>query len=164
MPSPNARRRLTGSPEMALVNRGNAQGADAAGISRRRTPDIYDQHKAAFARVSAFVVVDRAGEPVATVAIRLEGARGGRLYAYVHLLGVLMVRGHAGGYGRDKRTASIAAAIAKIPPPQVSQTPGDRADRLGFNRDKLKAAAAAMSSRDWMRAVEAVGFRVLQAV
>jgi hypothetical protein len=127
-------------------------------------PDVYDQHKAAFSQVSAFVILDGAGERFATVAIKFPRDGAGRLYAYVHLIGVQMVRGHAGGYGYDKRSASVAAAIAKIPVPLISQAPDDHADRLRLNREKLQAAVPAMDSDDWTRALEKSGFRVLQAV
>jgi hypothetical protein len=83
---------------------------------------IYDQHQAAFARVSAFVVLDSTGERVATVAIKYPGA-GLRLWSYVHLIGVEMVRGSAGGGGYDKTSAAVAQAIGKLP---VYEAPGCR--------------------------------------
>ena len=77
-------------------------------------PDIYDQHDAAFARVSAFVIC-RDGERVATVALKFPADGAGRLHAYVHWLGLPMVRGFAGGYGYDKRSAAVIEATGKIP-------------------------------------------------
>lgn len=78
--------------------------------------DIYDLHDKAFARVSAYVIL-RSGEKVATVAIKHPADGAGRLYAYVHWLGVPMVRGFAGGYGYDKRSAACADAAKRLPDP-----------------------------------------------
>lgn len=125
--------------------------------------DIYEQHKAAFASVSAFVVLDQHGERVATVAIKFPRDGAGRLYAYVHLIGVEMVRGHANGYGYDKRSAAVSAAIAKIPAYEASEG-ANKAHPANVNRWKMQAAASAMDGDDWTRALEKQGFRVLQAV
>lgn len=75
--------------------------------------DIYDQHRAAFAQVSAFVIM-LGNERVATVAFKFPRDGAGRLYAYVHWIGIEMVRGHAGGYGYDKRSAAVTDAARKI--------------------------------------------------
>lgn len=123
--------------------------------------DIYQQHKAAFSNVSAFAILDRAGERVATVDIKYPRDGTGRLYAYVHLIGVEMVRGHANGYGYDKRSAAVAAAIAKIKEPEVRS---ERDPQVGGYHELLTDAAPAMDSRDWTQAIEAAGLRVIQVV
>lgn len=74
--------------------------------------DIYDQHRAAFANVSAYVIL-RGGERVATIAFKFPRDGAGRLYAYVHWIGVPMVRGFAAGGGYDKRSAAVADAAQK---------------------------------------------------
>lgn len=137
-------------------------------------PDIYEQHKAAFSNVSAFVILDQAGNRVATVAIKYPRDGAGRLYAYVHLIGVEMVRAHANGYGYDKRSAAVAAAIAKIP--LYEREPAEKAEYYasagyaamcdGFDarRAAIQSVAPAMDSRDWTQALGAAGFTVLQAV
>lgn len=125
--------------------------------------DIYEQHAAAFSKVSAFVILDLNGERVATVAIKYPNDGAGRLYAYVHLLGVEMVRAHANGYGYDKRSAAVAAAIAKIKAYEAPECV-NKARPVNVNRWKMQSAAPAMESRDWTQAIEAAGFRVLQAV
>lgn len=108
-------------------------------------PDIYEQHKAAFSNVSAFVILDQAGNRVATVAIKYPRDGAGRLYAYVHLIGVEMVRAHANGYGYDKRSAAMC-------------------DGFDARRAAIQSVAPAMDSRDWTQALGAAGFTVLQAV
>ena len=60
--------------------------------------DIYEQHKAAFSNVSAFVIV-KGGERVATIAFKFPRDGAGRLFAYVHWLGEEMIRGYASGGG-----------------------------------------------------------------
>lgn len=122
--------------------------------------DIYKQHDSAFASVQAFVILDASGERVATVALKFPRDGAGRLYAYVHLLGVEMVRAHAGGYGYDKRSAAVAAAIAKIPPTDRPDVDGS----IARTRHALQSVAAEMDAGDWTRVIEKQGFRVLQAV
>jgi hypothetical protein len=75
--------------------------------------DIYGQHDAAFKRVEAHAVF-REGAVVAKIAFKYPADGAGRLYAYVHWLGVPMVRGSATGYGYDKRTAACANAMKKL--------------------------------------------------
>ena len=70
---------------------------------------IYDLHDKSFPQVSAFAIL-RDGEPVAKIAFKFPKDGAGRLYAYVHWLGSEMVRGHANGYGYDKRSAACANA------------------------------------------------------
>src|SRR3546814_19308140 len=74
---------------------------------------IYDQHDKAFARVSAYVVT-KDGARVANVSIKFPADGAGRLYAYVHWIGLEMVRDHANGYGYDKRTAAVSGCAARI--------------------------------------------------
>ena len=116
--------------------------------------DIYTQHTAAFASVSAFAILNRKGDPVATVAIKFPRDGAGRLYAYVHWLGVAMARGHAGGGGYDKRSAAVAAAARKI------EWPIDH----GSGSDDFAEAISRDGGDDWTRAIEKAGFRVLQTV
>lgn len=76
-------------------------------------PNIYDQHRAAFSRVSAYVILWE-GTVAATVAFKFPRDGAGRLYAYVHWLGEEMVRGSATGGGYDKRSASVRQAVARM--------------------------------------------------
>lgn len=78
------------------------------------TNDIYALHEKAFANVSAYIVLDKKGEHVARIALKFPKDGAGRLYAYVHFFGTQMVRGYAGGYGYDKRSAAVANAVRKI--------------------------------------------------
>ena len=123
---------------------------------------IYKQHDAAFSRVSAFVVM-KDGDAVARVALKFPADGAGRLYAYVHWLGTEMVRDFAGGYGYDKRSAAVAAALDKLamgPSADISHYSTAEAETL----EAFLKARVDMHSADWTRALEKAGFKVIQAV
>lgn len=133
-------------------------------------PDIYDHHAAAFAHVSAFVIL-RDGEKVATVAFKFPKDGAGRLYAYVHWLGLPMVRAFAGGYGYDKRSAAVSSAASRIPLGAAFA----RAQEIGLQYaegrpwyDAFPAFRDALTDdrtgENWDRKLEKAGFAVLQAV
>ena len=116
--------------------------------------NIYDQHAAAFAHVSAFVILAN-GEQVATIALKFPRDGAGCLYAYVHWIGVSMQRGFAGGYGYDKRTAAVRAACKKIECP------------IELGTLVPEAFTHAIDSSDgecWENALTKAGFQVLRAV
>jgi hypothetical protein len=119
---------------------------------------IYDQHRAAFSNVSAYVVM-YAGERVATVAIKYPRDGAGRLYSYVHWLGVPMVRGFAGGGGYDKRSAACASAARKLPE-HLPAGYDAAADVYSMFVDVMRADGGL----DWNTALTGAGFTVLQAV
>lgn len=137
--------------------------------------NIYDQHKAAFAQVSAWVVLTPEGDRVASVAIKYPRDGAGRLYAYVHVFGMEMVRGHANGYGYDKGSAAVSAACARVSAGNGLDIEGlPEANRQEYADLHAKTEAAALAWRilaptldrgdNWTRALEKAGFRVLQAV
>jgi hypothetical protein len=119
---------------------------------------IYDQHRAAFNQVSAYVVMHGA-DRVATVAIKYPRDGAGRLYAYVHWLGVPMVRGFAGGGGYDKRSAACASAARKLPE-SLPEGYDAAADVYRSFVDVMRADGGL----DWATALTGAGFKVLQAV
>lgn len=111
---------------------------------------IYEQHRAAFNRVEAYVILD-AGHLVARVAFKFPADGAGRLYAYVHWIGAEMVRGSASGGGYDKRTAACASAVGK------------RTACTARCNDFL-AAMARDAGQHWDGALRGAGFTVAQAV
>jgi hypothetical protein len=119
------------------------------------TTNIYDQHRAAFSNVSAYVVL-KDGKRVASVAFKFPRDGAGRLYCYLHIFGAPMARGYAGGYGYDKRSAACEAAAAKH---SRDAYPEDLA-----NIDAIKAALAGDSGYEWDRRLRDAGFDVVQAV
>ena len=123
--------------------------------------NIYDQHRAAFDNVSAFVIL-RGRNVVGTVALKFPRDGAGRLYAYVHFHGAPMVRGYAGGYGYDKRTAAVEDAFKKIDPANLGAYHSDstRAECARF----VNAINGAKDGQDWCRSLENAGYAVVQAV
>lgn len=119
--------------------------------------DIYAQHRVAFANVSAYVVL-KDGERVATVAFKFPKDGAGRVYAYVHWIGVQMVRGMAAGGGYDKQTAACAHATRNMPATVHNPDLRD-AQYLAF-----KEAMRMDDGYSWDRQLEKAGFTVLQAV
>lgn len=129
---------------------------------------IYDQHDKAFQHVSAYVITDNAGERVATIAFKFPRDGAGRLWCYVHFIGLEIVRDYAGGYGYDKRSAAVTHAAGKIPEyalspdaPAWEQT--HKAD-IDARANAFKAALSDIGGKDWTDALRDAGFNVLQAV
>lgn len=120
---------------------------------------IYSQFDAAFAHVAAYVVIDPTnGACVAKVAIK-RGASGLRTTAFVHWLGIPMVKGVANGGGYDKDSASVASAARKAVG-SYSCAPGPHANsvRAFFHTCELDGG------KRWDDAVRDAGFTVIQAV
>lgn len=124
------------------------------------TASIYDQHRSAFSSVSAYIVFLNNAK-VATIAFKYPRDGAGRLYAYVHWLGVPMVRGFASGGGYDKHSAACAHASSKIPASDPIH------DDLTTNKENQSRFIQALSLDDgfgWDRNLRSAGFEVLQAV
>lgn len=122
---------------------------------------IYDQHRAAFPNVSAYVVVgtNAKGEPdrKATIAFKYPRDGAGRLYCYLHVFGGPMVRAYAGGGGYDKHSAAASSAASRLNP--ADYYPESQADV-----EALKAALLPDDGYRWDSRVEKAGFKVFQAV
>lgn len=121
--------------------------------------DIYALHDKAFNRVSAYVILDKAGEPVAKVAFKFPADGAGRLYAYVHWLGVPMVRGFAGGYGYDKRSAAVADAVEK-----AIATIKPEPDDVNLQRTTFFRVLRDDGGEYWDTRLRNAGFTVIQAI
>ena len=126
--------------------------------------DIYKQHEAAFANVSAYVVV-RDGMRIATIAFKFPQDGAGRLYVYVHWLGYPMVRAFANGYGYDKRSAACSAAGHKMRGQKSDDThEGAMFAEPGSAADQFMAALGPDDGMGWDRRLREAGFEVWQAV
>lgn len=120
---------------------------------------IYNQFDAAFSHVAAYVVIGRNGDCVAKVAIK-RGASGLRTTAFVHWLGVPMVKGVANGGGYDKDSASVAGAARRVVMPKGPE-------HMAFQHaacSRFIAAAILDGGKRWDDAVRDAGFTVIQAV
>ena len=134
-------------------------------------PNIYDQHDAAFRHVSASVIA-RDGKRVATIAFKFPRDGAGRLYAYVHWLGEPMVRGYAGGYGYDKRSAACAYAARKLTCPPASWRSHDGIGATIHHEDPavlhnwraFRDALTPDDGHEWDSRLRKAGFDVWQAV
>jgi len=122
---------------------------------------IYEQHGAAFNRVAAYVVLHD-GKHVANVAFKFPADGAGRLYAYVHWLGLEMTRGFAGVGGYDKRSAAVANAGDKTPLGLDGAT-GLRVDPKHKWND-FRWAARRNDGNNWERNLELAGFVVVRAI
>ena len=132
--------------------------------------NIYDQHDAAFADVSAYVIADNSSKRLATIAFKFPRDGAGRLYCYIHFIGVSMVRDYAGGYGYDKKSAAVTHAAAKIIQEPLSDDLKGKewaelaqiaeAERLAKFKDALKD----IGGKDWENALRDAGYTVLKAV
>ncbi|PAL23579.1 hypothetical protein [Sphingopyxis sp. GW247-27LB] len=121
---------------------------------------IYEQHDAAFAQVSAHVIL-KDGECVATVAMKFGAS--GRVTAYLHWIGVEMVRGHADGGGYDKASAAVEAAARKLD----TDIPGRGTKSKAQNQAHISVFRFSLiqdDGRTWDRCLRDAGFNVLQAV
>lgn len=119
---------------------------------------IYDQHDKHFSNVSAWVAFHPSYPDVAVkVAVRYPRDGAGRLYAYVHVVGLAMVRGSASGYGYDKVSAAVASAVEAIKP----------GGQYLEAQDAVRAALQALDldgGWPWNDALRRAGWKVWQAV
>ena len=123
---------------------------------------IYDMHDAAFKNVSAFVIMEN-GERVATVAFKFPADGAGRLSCYLHVLSLPMVKGIAGGYGYDKKSAAFADAATKQA--LVKLESWQSADGYTAEYDIAKRMGDCLTDgASWNDDLRKAGFTVLQAV
>ena len=115
---------------------------------------IYDQHAASFPQVSAYVVL-KDGERVATIAFKHPKDGAGRLAAYVHWIGIPMVRGTCTGYGYDKKSAACESAAMHMAWKEEKTTP----DLVAFFK-----AIKDIGGSNFDTAIRNAGFQVVQAV
>lgn len=116
-------------------------------------PDIYDQHRAAFAKVSAYVVIDEKGQRVASVAFKFGNA----VTCYLHIFGVQMVKATAGGGGYDRQSAAVAKAADKVNAQEAHSAHVALVERITFAVRKHDGCG-------WERLLRDAGLTVMQAV
>jgi hypothetical protein len=126
------------------------------------TTNIYDRHKAAFQNVSAYVIALN-GDRVALIAFKYPRDGASRLYAYVHWIGVPMVRGFAGGGGYDKHSAAVADAVRKAIEAHKDDAPVEATDELRARATFFRTLRDD-GGEHWHRRLRDAGFEVWQAV
>lgn len=124
--------------------------------------NIYDQHASAFPHMSAYVIL-KDGERVATVAVKYS-ARSTRVWAYLHVLSLPMVRACADGGGYDKTSAAVSKAARAVSAQFDAYTPTNLAELHDLAQVWVDLAPSLGDGHRWDRALELAGFTVLQAV
>lgn len=127
--------------------------------------DIYDQHKAAFKGISAYVIL-RDGKFVGNVSIKFPPGGGGRLWAYAHIYGGEMARGFAGGGGYDKRTAAVAGAFSKVNLATYVYRGKENEAAANCVRE-IVAALSGYEGSDWITQIERIQgaqYKICQAI
>lgn len=119
--------------------------------------NIYQQHDAAFPLVSAYVIV-KGGERVATVAFKFPKDGAGRMWCYLHVSGIPMVRGYASGYGYDKKSAAFESAARKV---EIDTESAADCTKYAW---QIIRSQDGDSGQDWDRRLRDAGFEVWQAV
>ncbi len=124
---------------------------------------IYEQHDKAFNKVSAFVIM-KGPERVATIAFKFPADGAGRLWCYLHVLSLPMVRGYAGGYGYDKKSAAFSDAAGKAHTVKLESWQTGKYETERAIAADMFHIAATMGGKDWNDALRVAGYTVLQAV
>ncbi len=75
--------------------------------------DVYGQHRAAFARVSAFALM-LDGSHVANIALKHPSGAEGRVQAFVHVIGVRMIRAVGSPFGHARSALERAAPKLRL--------------------------------------------------
>lgn len=119
--------------------------------------NIYQQHDAAFAAVSAYVIA-KDGAKIGSVSFK-RGAS--RVTAFVHFLGSEMVRGHADGGGYDKNSAAAASAARKM---RFTKSPAEAPINEQQSFEAFRSALERNGGYSWDRCLTDAGFTVWQAV
>lgn len=122
--------------------------------------DIYKQHQSAFSNVAAHAVL-KDGKLAAKIAFKFGNA----VTAYVHFLGIEMVRGQPGGGGYDRQSAACAYAAEKLAKVDIS---GSYADGTPHHDVAAVTAFVEALRKDdgygWDHHLKAAGFDVRQVV
>lgn len=117
--------------------------------------DIYDDHAKAFCNVNAYVICDLTGKRIATIAFKRSQA----VTCYLHIFGLQMTKGRAGGGGYDRHSASALDAINKVKPAN-----GNDPECVKLIPVFKRALEEGNGSSHWDRALQQHGFKVYQAV
>lgn len=115
---------------------------------------IYDTHANAFSNVASFVIL-KGTDLKAKISVKYPKDGAGRLTAYVHWLGVTMVKGTASGYGYDKLSAALFASLSNFPSDTVLE---------GDFKAFYNAIASGSNNGTWREQLQKAGFTAIQAL
>ena len=120
----------------------------------------------AFKQVSAFVVMDQETmQPIAKIALKFPSDGAGRVNAYIHLIGMEVQHGYAGGYGYDKRTASIIDAVTNCNDIWAQQIKLGHVSLTSAQQNFINLLLSDKAQGGWLEVInQDNGFLVIQAV
>ena len=120
----------------------------------------------AFKQVSAFVVMDRdTMQPIAKIALKFPIDGAGRVNAYIHLIGMEVQHGYAGGYGYDKQTASIIVATGNCNHIWAEQIKSGHVSLTSAQQNFINLLLSDDAQGGWLEVInQDNGFVVIQAV
>jgi hypothetical protein len=117
----------------------------------------------AFKSVSAFIVLDQdTKETIAKIALKHPKDGAGRLYAFIHIIGMEIQQGYAGGYGYDKQTAGIINAAENC---LVYVTTNENCNVNKKQLDFITLLSSTKAQSGWKEVInEKNGFIVIQVI
>ena len=120
----------------------------------------------AFKSVSAYVVMDRdTMQPIAKIALKFPSDGAGRVNAYIHLIGMEVQHGYAGGCGYDKRTASIIGAVSNCNDIWAQQIKSGHVSLTSAQQNFINLLLSDDAQGGWLEVINNNnGFIVIQAV
>ena len=120
----------------------------------------------AFKQVSAFVVMDRdTMQPIAKIALKFPSDGAGRVNAYIHIIGMEVQHGYAGGYGYDKRTASIIGAVSNCNDIWAQQIKSGHVSLTSVQQNFINLLLSDAAQGGWLEVFNHDnGFIVIQAI
>lgn len=128
---------------------------------------IYKQHDKKFNQVSAYVLLE-GNNPRGTVAFHYPRDSAGRVTCFLHLHGMPMVKGVAGGYGYDKTGASFENAISSLYVEDLKEGEEWLADSHKENTKEieyLKSNLSDLKGSSWNDAFNRLGsYKILRAI
>ena len=124
---------------------------------------IYQQHDAAFNRVSAYAIT-KDGRHIGNINLKYPQDGAGRVYAYIHCFGYEMQRDYASGYGYDKRDSAIKSAMRKVRAVIMAGEARNDNNENAFLFAFAMNSAGSIGSGDWDQAFEKQGFQIWRAI
>ena len=120
----------------------------------------------AFNLVSAYVVMDQdTMQPIAKIALKYPKDGAGRVNAYIHIIGMEVQHGYAGGYGYDKRTASIISAASNCNDIWAQQIKAGHVSLTSAQQNFINLLLSDDAQGGWQEVINHNnGFIVIQAV
>jgi len=126
---------------------------------------VYNWSARAFRGVRAWVIVEKySGKHIANVSMKYPQDGSGRLYVYLHIIGLDMVRGSAAGAGYDKGSAAMERAAEAVKAPAPELIANERYCTIDRHRRTIADTMAKNGGWAWQDRIEAAGYAVFQAV